>query len=62
MAIIIQQPVPAPVVTLMKKQGVIIKHFTSARSFEKLLLKFLKRMTILRGFKVSTNTAAMLQC
>ena len=47
MAIIIQQPVPAPVVPLMKKQGVIIKHFTSAQSFEKQLLKFLKRNNVL---------------
>jgi nitroimidazol reductase NimA-like FMN-containing flavoprotein (pyridoxamine 5'-phosphate oxidase superfamily) len=47
MATIIQQPVPAPVVPLMKKQGVSIKHFTSARSFEKQLLKFLKRNNVL---------------
>jgi nitroimidazol reductase NimA-like FMN-containing flavoprotein (pyridoxamine 5'-phosphate oxidase superfamily) len=47
MATIIQQPVPAPVVPLMQRQGVIIKHFTSAPSFEKFLRKFLKRNNVL---------------
>jgi nitroimidazol reductase NimA-like FMN-containing flavoprotein (pyridoxamine 5'-phosphate oxidase superfamily) len=47
MATILQQPVPPPVVPVMKKQGVRIKSFKSAEAFERFLLKFLKRNNVL---------------
>lgn len=47
MAMIIQQPVPAPVIPIMKKQGIIIKQFKSVKAFETLLFKFLKRNNVL---------------
>jgi hypothetical protein len=47
MATILQQPVPAPVLPLMKKQGVRIKNFKSAAEFERFLLKFLTRNNVL---------------
>jgi len=41
MATILQQAVPPPVLSVMKKHGVRIKNFTSAAVFERFLLKFL---------------------
>jgi nitroimidazol reductase NimA-like FMN-containing flavoprotein (pyridoxamine 5'-phosphate oxidase superfamily) len=47
MATILQQPVPTPVLPIMKKQGVRIKNFKSAAEFERFLLKFFKRNNVL---------------
>ncbi|MCX5896292.1 MAG: pyridoxamine 5'-phosphate oxidase family protein, partial [Proteobacteria bacterium] len=47
MATIKQQPVPPPVLPVMKKQGVKIREFKSTKEFEKVLVKFLKRNNVL---------------
>ena len=47
MALIKQQPVPPPVLPVMKKQGVKIREFKSTKEFEKVLVKFLKRNNVL---------------
>jgi nitroimidazol reductase NimA-like FMN-containing flavoprotein (pyridoxamine 5'-phosphate oxidase superfamily) len=55
MATIQQQPVPPPVLPIMKRQGIRIKNFKSAAELERFLLKFLKRNNVLHLSTCNNN-------